>query len=105
MANIKLKYRYRDYANYKNNGEAIFANPQQFSLEQIDATIRIRLLDGEYFYASQWGLPDLHFEKYDDENDHPFHEYLGIEITDEAVTEEITLTEFLERVIHNAANW
>ena len=97
MPNIKLNYLYRDYANYKNNGEAIFANPDKYSLEQVDATLRTYLLDGEWFYASRWGLKDLHFEKYDDQNDHPFHEFGSVELTDESVTEEQSITRLFER--------
>jgi len=83
MPNIKLNYCYRDYANYKNFGEAIFTNPDNLSLEDIDAALHTRLMDDEWFYASQWGLKDLHFDKYDDEIDHPYHEYLGVEVTEE----------------------
>ena len=98
MPNIQLNYCYRDYANYKNHGEAIFSNPDNLSVEYIDTTLRANLLDGEWFYASRWGLKDLHFEKYDDENDHPYHEYLDIELTYEAVTYG-SVTEFLERAV------
>ena len=99
MPNLKLNYLYRDYANYKNWGEAIFSNPDNLSLEHIDATLRANLMDGEWFYASRWGLKDLHFDKYDDEDDHPYHTYDGVELTEEAVTEAVSITEFLERVI------
>ena len=105
MSNIKLNYRYHDYANYKNHGEVVFANPDKFSLEQIDATLRTYLLDGEYFYVSRWGLKDLHFEKYDDEIDHPYHEYLDVELTSEPATEPESVTEFLERVIKGGNGW
>ena len=105
MSNIKLNYRYRDYANYKNNGEAVFTNPDKFSLEQIEATLRTYLLDDEYFYASRWGLKDLHFEKYDDENDHPYHELLEVELTEETATEPESITELLKRVVKGGNGW
>ena len=105
MPNIRLNYRYRDYANYKNHGEIVFTNPDMFSLEQIDATLRTHLLDDEYFYASRWGVKDLHFEKYDDELDHPYHEYTSVELTEEIATEDITMTELLEKVIKGGAEW
>ena len=98
MPNIQFNYCYRDYANYKNYGEAIFSNPDNLSVEHIDATLRANLLDGEWLYAIRWGLKDLHFEKYDDENDHPYHEYIDIELT-EATATDGNVTEFLERVI------
>ena len=98
MPNLKLNYLYRDYANYKNWGEAIFSNPDNLSLEHIDATLRANLMDGEWFYASRWGLKDLHFDKYDDEDDHPYHEFVNVEFTDDAATDG-GVTEFLQRAI------
>ena len=100
MPNIQLNYLYRDYANYKNHGEAIFSNPDNLNLEHIEATLSDNLMDGEWFYASRWGLKDLHFDKYDDKNDHPYHEYMCIELTDDgSATLTMTINEFLERVI------
>ena len=61
--------------------------------------MRARLRDDEWFYASQWGLKDLHFDRYDDEIDHPYHEYLGVEITDEVATEIDSVSTFLKRVM------
>jgi hypothetical protein len=99
MPNIKLNYQYRDYANYKNHGEAIFTNPDNLSLEQVTKTLQANLLDSEWFYASKWGVKDLHFEKYDDENDHPYHTFVGVALTDEEPTDEVSATVLLERVI------
>jgi len=61
-------------------------------------------MDGEWFYASRWGVPDLHFDKYDDENDHPYHEYGSVEFTDEAAIEG-SVWEFLERVVVSGDNY
>ena len=105
MRNIKLCYMYRDYANYKNYNEIIFSNPDIFSLEQIDATLRTYLLDGEYFYVSRWGIKDLHFDRYDDEIDHAFHEYLGVELTEEMPTVQLTISGLLEKVIYGKHEW
>ena len=104
MPHIKLNYLYRDYANYKNYGEVIFVNPDNLGLEHMEATLRANLIDGEWFYASRWGVPDLHFDKYDDENDHACHEFESVELTDEAVVDvsatlTMTINEFLKRVI------
>ena len=104
MQNIKLNYRYRDYANYKNYGEAIFTNTDNLSLEHINTTLSANMLDGEWFYASRWGLKDLHFEKYDDENDHPYHEFIDVGLTDETATEG-NVTVLLEKVIYGQQGW
>jgi len=98
MPNIKLNYLYCDYANYKNYYEAVFANPENLSLQQINEDIVPNLLDGIWFYAGRWGLKDLHFEKYDDENDHPYHELINVEFTDEVVTEAISIKQFIKKI-------
>lgn len=95
MPNILFSYLYRDGANYKNYGEVVFANPTNLSLTTIKETIESKLLDGEWFYAHKWNLPDLHFEKWDIEIDHTFHEFEGVEETDRAPTDTRTINEFI----------
>jgi len=96
--NVILHYLYRDYANYKNHGEAILSNPDGLSIEEIDAALRERLIDDEWFYASQWGLKDLHFKDFDDEIDHSFHEYGSVEYTEEMATEQESISEFIGKI-------
>jgi len=96
--NIKLCYLYRDYCNYKNHNEVVFTNPDNLSIDQISTSLTEKLMDGEWFYASQWGLKDLHFEKWDDEADHPYHEFDYIEITQEPATHEKTITQFINEI-------
>ncbi|MDQ3142178.1 MAG: hypothetical protein M3Q56_08025 [Bacteroidota bacterium] len=36
-----------------------------------------------HFLHSQWNLPDLHFQKTDWEQDHPYHEFCNIEMVAE----------------------
>ena len=105
MSNIKLNYLYRDAANYKNHGRAIFANASNIGLHEIDKTLRNNLLDGEYFYANHWGLKDLHFEKYDEQDDHPYHEFVAIEFTEEAPTESYSIATLLQRVKKANREW
>lgn len=104
MHNIKLKYIYRDFGNYKNYGEAIYFNPDNIRIEEIAVLLRSHLIDGEWFYASRWGVPDLHFERYDDMLDHPMHSYIGLERTDEPATEG-TVNELMKLVISGGAAW
>ena len=85
MPNIKFSYLYRDAGNYKNYGHVIFANPNNLSLEQVMDLIKPKLIDGTWFYAKELGLPDLHFDRWDEELDHGFHEFEGVEFTDEEV--------------------
>ena len=96
--NIKLNYLYHDWANYKNYNELVFSNPENIDLEHAENIILQKLLDDTWFYAGSWGLKDMHFEKWDDEFDHAFHEFESIEYTGEPPTEEQTFKKFLEKI-------
>lgn len=89
MAQIKLSYLYRDGSNYKNFGEVVFANSSQVELEEVRHTIVSNLIDGELFNAKKWGLPELFF---DDTtiDDHGWHEFHSIEVTNEKANVDIT---------------
>ena len=95
--NIQLCYLYRDGANYKTHDAVTFSNTGNLSLQHIKDTISKSLIDGSWFYASKWQLPDLHFEDWDEEIDHNWHEFDSIEETDDTeVKEDITV--FLKRI-------
>lgn len=83
MPNIKLSYLYRDGANYKNHSFIILNNPTNIALAEIEAAIRSKLIDDTWFYADKWNLPDLRFDTWDYETDPIWHEFDGIEFTDE----------------------
>lgn len=89
---------YRDGANYKSHGEVVFDNPNHRKLSDIAEAIKAKLLDGEWFYTHKWGLPDLHFEKWDIEIDHDFHEFEGVEETEKEVTDNRTIDGFLSSI-------
>jgi len=97
FTNIKLEYLYRDGGNYKNWGEVIFLNSGNRSLSEVENFIEGFLIDSEFFYAEDWGVPDLHFEDFpwDDEIDHDWHQYQKISPTEEPGTYD--LEEFLHR--------
>lgn len=96
---IRFNYRYRDYANYKKHNSVFFSNPTNFSLEEIEKIIRSHLYIENYFLHSQWQLPDLHFEKTDWEDDHPYHEFVEIETVQVPETEPLcSIEEFMDRV-------
>ena len=83
MPNIKFNYLYRDGGNYKTYGSVVFANPENYSLAELEAAIRARLIDGLWFYTHQWGVPDLHTHPWDNKLDHSFHEFESLEFTEE----------------------
>lgn len=110
MPNIQLNYLYRCGGNYKNFGEVIFANPEGVRIEEVEAAIYTALAgqdcfaeprnDGNvWFYANQWGLPDLHFPKWDPELDHLWHEYEGIELTDLPATDARSISQFMAAIL------
>ncbi|MFN8322319.1 MAG: hypothetical protein U0T74_06625 [Chitinophagales bacterium] len=98
MSNILFLYMYRDGANYKNHGEVVFANPQKLELSSITTAIESALIDGAWFYVKPWNLPDLHFEKWDDDIDHTFHEFESVSYTNELPTDNRTIEQFLLQI-------
>jgi hypothetical protein len=79
--NIRFSYLYRDFSNYKKFNEIVFRNPTNKPLEEINQFIKDRLIEGEWFYASEWKVPDLHFDNWDSEDDHFLHEFHSVEET------------------------
>jgi hypothetical protein len=90
MSNIKFHSLYRDGGNYKKFHSVIFENDLSISVEELELLIKSKLIDGEWFYVDQWKLPDLHFDFWDNELDHTFHEFESIEYSDEEANSRIT---------------
>ncbi len=86
MPNIKFNYLYRDSGNYKKYGSVIFSNPGNMQLQEVEAIIRQKLIYGEWFYADEWGLPELFLKIVDFRIDPTWHEFESIELTEEAIT-------------------
>lgn len=82
MTNIRFIYLYRDASNYKQHGEVILSNEKQLSIEEIDTRIRSLLSDGLFFIAQQVQLGERFFAVVN-ENDHPWHEYVQVEATND----------------------
>jgi hypothetical protein len=98
--NIKFSYVYRDAVNYKQHNEIVFANPTKVPIEEIQAIITSKLIEGGWFIAKDWKLPDMHFKEYnwDDEIDHEWHEFHAIEETNQDATTKISIEEFIEGI-------
>lgn len=79
MPNIKFNYLYRDSGNYKKYGFVIFTNPDNIELIEVEKRVRSKLIDGQWFYADEWGLPELFFEWVDFRVDPTWHEFEGVE--------------------------
>ena len=78
--NVKFKYMYRDASNYKQHGDAIFRNSDFLPLDKIEQQIRACLQDGEHFIAQQVHIEERFFDALH-EDDHPWHEFSGVENT------------------------
>jgi hypothetical protein len=95
MRNIKFNYLYRDGGNYKKFNSIVFDNPQNIELSKLENQIHSKLIFQHWFYADQWQLPDLHFDTWDNELDHTFHEFESVEYTDEAADSGMDIASFM----------
>jgi len=99
MKNIQFNYRYRDAHNYKEYGYVVFYNPRGMSVEEATSLLLPKLISEEFFVPDDWGLPRLHASPYNPEVDHEWHEFEGFEETEEEVTDEREIGEFLDCVV------
>ena len=84
-ANLSFQYLYRDASNYKLHGEAVFTNETSLSLEEIEKQIRACLRDGEFFIARQVHIEERFFDALDEQDDHPWHEFAQVALTNETL--------------------
>ena len=98
MPNIKFSYLYRDAGNYKNYGEVIFANPDEMPIVELVRLIKLKLIDGQWFYAKEWEILDLHFDNWDEDLDHGFHEFESLSLTNQETNASFPLSHFCELV-------
>ena len=96
--NIQLNYLYRDAGNFKLHGATVFSNPEDIPVSEIEKQIKSRLIDGEFFEPSKWGVAPLGFETWNDELDHSWNEYESIQITSEEPTFNKTIATFLRDI-------
>ena len=78
-----MNYLYRDAGNYKQHGCVVFENPNNWRLNEVDQRIRAALIEGEFFVARHWGLPDLRGDEWNDELDHDWHEFESVGETED----------------------
>lgn len=98
--NIKFSYLYRDASNYKKYSDVIFSNPNKISLQEIEVRVKRNLIEGCWFVAKKWNLPDLHLKEFiwDAEIDHDWHEFESVEETEQEATSIIMIDELLIQV-------
>jgi len=59
----------------------VFANPTDIDLIELEALIRSKLIDDTWFYASEWGMPELFLDTFDWRIDPTWHEFERVEYT------------------------
>lgn len=80
VRSIRFEYRYRDYGNYKQFNEIVFANPDQLPLSLIQSFFAFAVTaafpdaDETQFHAEELRLPTLYFDGKRNEDDHLWHE-------------------------------
>lgn len=86
MLNIRFNYLYRDADNYKLFGSEVFSNKRGLPLESIRSLIKSSLIEGEFFYPTEWNLPLLYSEDGWGMEETDWCEWEGVEETADAVT-------------------
>lgn len=71
------------------------AGTEGVDLVELLSLIRSKLIDGAYFYADEWCLPELFTEYIDFRIDPTWHEFEALELTDEPANTPLALTHFI----------
>lgn len=77
--NVRFEYLYRDAGNFKNWGNVVFSSLENEAVEDLTQRLRSHLIDGSFFIAKKAAVPDLHFDKFDEDLDHGWHEFASLE--------------------------
>jgi len=96
--NIKFNYLYRDAGNYKQFGNIVLSNLNIIALDLVEDIVRGNLIDGEFFNAHKWGVPPLFFDT-KNEDDHEWHEFERIEMTDEPPFSGLAIEDLLDKIL------
>lgn len=88
-SNVMFRYVYRDGSNWKAFGAVVFGGSQKMRLDLAERRIREACEEGCLFIAHQVDIPELFlwlvYDLYED--DHCWHEFLGLELTTAPVTD------------------
>lgn len=96
--NIEISYLYRDAGNYKLHSSKVFSNETNLPLETIRHRVESNLIEGLYFVPEKWGIERLAFDKFDEEEDHEWHEIVSIELSNKEVDSMSDISNFLENI-------
>lgn len=62
---------------------------------ELEVLIHLKLLEDLWFLADKWLVPDLHFDDWDDDLDHPYHEFESVVYTEECADFSVSLCEWM----------
>lgn len=96
--NIRLEYLYRDSGNFKNWGEVIFINKNNYDPLYLEKEAEKLLMDGMFFIADKAKVPNLRFHDYKESLDHNWHEFRSFQSCPSETTDLYSrdITEFIE---------
>lgn len=100
--NTRINYLYRDAGNYKVHNEAVICGEMTAEQEKV---IMDSLDEGIYFIPRQVGLEGRRFDSYDPSVDHPWFEWQGYELTEDAPTAELTAEGLTEAFTSCKGQW
>jgi hypothetical protein len=100
--NIKFNYLYRDGSNFKSWGEVIFSNPENLTVNEIEAKLINVFLPDKQFIARQISMPEkfLFADGKFTKHDHCYHEFDCVEICQENSTDALdrSISDFMKDV-------
>jgi hypothetical protein len=80
---IRFNYLYRDSGNNKKYRSVLFKSFNSVNTNEVEALLRMRLDESEYFIAEQIGLPTVFSHEgeceFDPDADHFWHEFTSLE--------------------------
>lgn len=102
MANIRLKYLYRDASNFKSFCAVVFSNNEGVDVRAAADWLVTHFWPEGLFIASQVNVPEVFvFDDYPlNPDDHCFHEFDTVESTDDDVDDRFgrSMAEFMRDV-------
>jgi hypothetical protein len=94
--NTKIEYLYRDASNYKAFPEKDIVVEGELTWSDFEPVLHM----GEMFIPADLGLPELQsqLENYPNEDDHIWHQLLGLKENSDEPTVEVTAGEIKQRL-------
>lgn len=97
--NLKMEYMYRDAGNNKLRGFQIFSNNHRLSICQVADFMVAAFIDKKWFDPSLCGIEKLVFDRYDSDLDHEWHEVEEVNFTNDLITMDVDIADFLFNAI------